>query len=53
MKYIFRYIAQAVSREVMLHLIDLYETSYGTNLTLTQFINTITVLIMPSMNPEG
>ncbi|KAH3826654.1 hypothetical protein DPMN_128563 [Dreissena polymorpha] len=45
--------AQAVSRELLLHLIDLCVTSYGTNLTLTQFLNTTTVHIMPSMNPDG
>ncbi|XP_052212770.1 carboxypeptidase D-like isoform X2 [Dreissena polymorpha] len=44
---------EVVSREVLLHLINLYVTSYGTNLTLTQFLNTTTVHIMPSMNPDG
>ncbi|KAH3826723.1 hypothetical protein DPMN_128633 [Dreissena polymorpha] len=45
--------AQAVRRELLLHLIDLCVTSNGTNLTLTQFLNTTTVHIMPSMNPDG
>ncbi|XP_052273935.1 carboxypeptidase M-like isoform X3 [Dreissena polymorpha] len=44
---------EVVSRELLLHLIDLYVTSYGTNVTLTQFLDTTTVHIMPSMNPDG
>ena len=44
---------QVVSREVLLHLIDYYLTSYGTNDTITDFLNNTVVHIMPSMNPDG
>ncbi|XP_045164461.2 carboxypeptidase D-like [Mercenaria mercenaria] len=44
---------EVVSRELLLHLIDLYVTSYGTNTTLTSFLDTTVVHIMPSMNPDG
>lgn len=44
---------QVVSREVLLHLIDYYLTSYGTNDTITEFLNNTVVHIMPSMNPDG
>ncbi|XP_052785474.1 carboxypeptidase M-like [Mya arenaria] len=44
---------EVVSREVLLHLIELFVTSYGQNATLTRFLNTTTVHIMPTMNPDG
>ncbi|XP_060559803.1 carboxypeptidase M-like isoform X1 [Ruditapes philippinarum] len=44
---------EVVSRELLLHLIDLYVTSYGSNSTLTSFLDTTVVHIMPSMNPDG
>ncbi|WAR19498.1 CBPM-like protein [Mya arenaria] len=44
---------EVVSREILLHLIELFVTSYGQNATLTRFLNTTTVHIMPTMNPDG
>lgn len=44
---------QVVGRELLLHLIDLYVTSYGTNTTLTSFLDETVVHIMPCMNPDG
>jgi len=44
---------QVVGREMLLHLIDHLVTSYGTNETLTQFLNTVTVHVLPSINPDG
>lgn len=44
---------EVVGREVLLHLIDHYVTSYGNNDTITYFLNNTVVHIMPSMNPDG
>jgi len=44
---------QVVSRELLIHLIDYYVTSYSTNNTIKTFLDTTTVHIMPSMNPDG
>ncbi|XP_062591708.1 carboxypeptidase D-like [Saccostrea cucullata] len=44
---------EVVSREVLLHLVDYYLTSYGNNDTITSFLNNTVVHIMPSMNPDG
>ncbi|XP_041346978.1 carboxypeptidase M-like, partial [Gigantopelta aegis] len=43
----------AVGREMLLHLIDNLVKSYGGNMTLTHFLKTTTVHIMPTMNPDG
>ncbi|XP_061162829.1 carboxypeptidase D-like [Saccostrea echinata] len=44
---------EVVSREVLLHLVEYYLTSYGNNNTITHFLNNTVVHIMPSMNPDG
>ncbi|KAK3084404.1 hypothetical protein FSP39_012976 [Pinctada imbricata] len=44
---------EVVSREVLLHLIDYYVSSYGNNATVTNFLDNTVVHIMPSMNPDG
>ncbi|KAL4238160.1 hypothetical protein ACF0H5_002871 [Mactra antiquata] len=44
---------EVVSREVLLHLIDYYVTSYGNNETIKNFLDNTVVHILPSMNPDG
>lgn len=44
---------EVVSRELLIQLIDYLLTGYGANSTLTQFLNTTVVHIMPTMNPDG
>ncbi|XP_056019637.1 carboxypeptidase D-like isoform X2 [Ostrea edulis] len=44
---------EVVSREVLLHLVEYYLTSYGNNNTITNFLDNTVVHIMPSMNPDG
>ena len=44
---------QVVGREVLLHLIDHLVTQYGQEDRVTHLLNTTTVHVMPSMNPDG
>lgn len=44
---------EVVSREVLLHLIKYFVEGYSTNSTITNYLNTTVVHIMPSMNPDG
>ncbi|XP_048241242.1 carboxypeptidase D-like [Haliotis rufescens] len=40
-------------REMVLHLVEYFVTNYMENNTITQFLNTTTVHLMPTMNPDG
>ncbi|XP_045171952.1 carboxypeptidase D-like [Mercenaria mercenaria] len=44
---------EVVSREVLLHLIELFIKGYDTNSTIRNFLDSTVVHIMPSMNPDG
>ena len=44
---------QVVSRELLLHLIDHLVTQYGQDDRMTHLLNTTTVHVMPTMNPDG
>ncbi|GFN95484.1 carboxypeptidase [Plakobranchus ocellatus] len=44
---------EVVGRELLLHLADHFLTQYGKNLTLTRFLETTRVHLMPTMNPDG
>ncbi|XP_035829163.1 carboxypeptidase M [Aplysia californica] len=44
---------EAVGREMLIHLAEHYLLSYGRNATLTEFLDTTRVHLMPSMNPDG
>ena len=44
---------QAVGRELLLHLIEHLVTQYGKDQKVTGLLNTATVHIMPTMNPDG
>ncbi|XP_067648926.1 carboxypeptidase D-like isoform X2 [Haliotis asinina] len=40
-------------REMVLHLVEYFVTNYNHNDTITNFLNTTTVHLMPTMNPDG
>ena len=42
-----------MGKELLIHLIDFYVTSYNTNATITNFLDNTIVHIMPTMNPDG
>ena len=44
---------QVVSRELLLHLIDHLLTKYGQDDRVTHLLDTTTVHVMPTMNPDG
>ena len=44
---------QVVGRELLLHLIEHLVTQYGKDQKVTGLLNTATVHIMPTMNPDG
>ncbi|XP_007900933.1 carboxypeptidase M-like [Callorhinchus milii] len=44
---------EAVSREMLLHLIDYLVTSYGNDTNITKLISSARIHILPSMNPDG
>ncbi|KAK3577884.1 hypothetical protein CHS0354_014557 [Potamilus streckersoni] len=44
---------EAVSREMMMHFIDYLLRSYGSNQTVTNFLNNTAVHVMVTMNPDG
>ena len=45
--------AQALGREVLLHLIEYLVHGYGKNSTVTTMLDSMRIHIMPSMNPDG
>jgi carboxypeptidase D len=44
---------EVISRQVLIYLIDFLLKNYATNETIRNYINTIDIHIMPSMNPDG
>ena len=46
-------VEQVVGRELLLHLIEHLVTQYGKDQKVTGLLNTATVHIMPTMNPDG
>ena len=42
-----------MGRELLLHLIDHLVTQYGLEDRVTHLLNTTTVHVMPTMNPDG
>ncbi|VDM42037.1 unnamed protein product [Toxocara canis] len=44
---------EVVGREALLYLIAIFCENYGKNKYLTDFVDTVRVHIMPSMNPDG
>ncbi|CAL1543361.1 unnamed protein product [Lymnaea stagnalis] len=44
---------EVVGRELLLHLADHYLSTYQSNETIRTFLDTTTVHLLPSMNPDG
>ncbi|PVD32925.1 hypothetical protein C0Q70_08372 [Pomacea canaliculata] len=44
---------EAVGREELLHLVEYLVTNYGKDPTITNLLNTTTIHLMPTMNPDG
>eukprot|EP00054_Salpingoeca_dolichothecata_P018602 m.114425 g.114425 ORF g.114425 m.114425 type:complete len:336 (+) comp22932_c0_seq1:182-1189(+) len=44
---------ETVGRELLLHLIDHLCSNYGSNDTITSFVQNTKIHIMPTMNPDG
>jgi len=44
---------EVIGRELLIHLIDLLTSQYGSDERITKLVNTTEIYIVPTMNPDG